>query len=100
VEDGPDGIAEILTGLARRIGAPAPYRAPAWLARLLAGELAISQFTSSTRTSNARFRRDVGWAPRYPTIREGLDQVVATWLAEGFLSHPRAASSGGPVAVA
>ena len=68
---------------------------PVWLARLLAGEQAVSYFTSSTRTSNARFRRDFGWSPRFPTFREGLDQVVAAWRAEGFLPHgkPRAAGN-------
>jgi nucleoside-diphosphate-sugar epimerase len=50
-----------------------------WLAKWLAGEQAVEYFTRSTRTTNARFRRDFGWAPRYPTFREGLDEIVAAW---------------------
>ncbi|WP_243664095.1 hypothetical protein [Rhodothermus marinus] len=38
-------------------------------------------FTRSTCTSNTRFGRETGWRPRYPTFREGLDQIVATWAS-------------------
>ena len=56
--------------------------APVWLAKWLADEKTIEYFTRSTRTTNARFRRDFGWAPRYTTYREGLDQIVAEWKSE------------------
>ena len=68
-----------LKEFAARLGAPEPRRVPVWLARWIAGEQAVEYFTRSTRTTNARFRRDFGWAPRYPTYRQGLDQIVATW---------------------
>ena len=68
-----------LTEFAARLGALAPRRAPVWLARWLAGEQAVTYFTKSTRTTNARFRRDFGWSPKYPTYREGLDQITAAW---------------------
>jgi nucleoside-diphosphate-sugar epimerase len=73
-----------LKALAARLGAPAPRRVPTWLARWLAGEQAVNYFTKSTRTTNARFRRDFGWSPKYPTHREGLDQIVVAWKAESF----------------
>jgi 2-alkyl-3-oxoalkanoate reductase len=68
-----------LTEFAARLGAPAPRRAPIWLARWLAGEQAVTYFTKSTRTTNERFRRDFAWSPKYPTYREGLDRIVADW---------------------
>jgi nucleoside-diphosphate-sugar epimerase len=71
-----------LKEFAARLGAPAPRRVPIWLARWLASEQAIVYFTKSTRTTNAKFRQDFGWIPRYPTYREGLDQFVAAWNAE------------------
>jgi nucleoside-diphosphate-sugar epimerase len=71
-----------LNEFAARLGAAAPRRVPVWLARWLAGEQAVAYFTKSTKTTNARLRRDFGWSPRYPTYREGLDQIVATWKAE------------------
>lgn len=64
------------------LGAPRPRRVPVWLAKWLAGERAVAYFTQSTRTTNGRFRRDFGWAPRYPTYREGLDQIIAAWKKE------------------
>jgi nucleoside-diphosphate-sugar epimerase len=75
---------------AARLGARSPRRVPTWLAKWLAGEQAVAYFTRSTRTTNARLRRDFTWTPRYPTYREGLDQIVAAWNAE---SSPAAAVS-------
>jgi nucleoside-diphosphate-sugar epimerase len=72
-------VRTFLQEFAARLGAPAPRRVPVWLAKWLAGEQAVEYFTRSTRTTNARFRRDFGWAPRYPTFREGLDEIVAAW---------------------
>jgi hypothetical protein len=65
--------------MAQRLGARPPRRLPAWLARLVAGGATVDFFMQSTRTSNARFRRDFGWSPKYPTFREGLDQVLGEW---------------------
>jgi nucleoside-diphosphate-sugar epimerase len=75
-------VSTFLKEFASRLGAPTPRRVPVWLARWLAGEQAVEYFTRSTRTTNARFRRDFGWAPRYPTYHDGLDQIVAAWKAE------------------
>lgn len=67
---------------ATRLGARPPRRVPVWLAKWLAGEQAVAFFTRSTQTTSARLRRDFAWTPRYPTYREGLDQIVAAWNAE------------------
>jgi len=71
-----------LKEFAARLGAPAPRRIPIWLARWLASEQAIAYFTKSTRTTNAKFRQDFGWTPRYPTYREGLEQIVDIWTRD------------------
>ena len=75
----PVPVRTYLREFAARLGAPAPRRVPVWLARWLAGEQAVEYFTRSTRTTNARFRSEFGWTPRYPTFREGLDQIVTAW---------------------
>ncbi len=75
-------VGTFLKEFAARLGAPEPRRVPVWLAKWLAGEPAVKYFTMSTRTTNARFRRDFNWAPRYLTYREGLDQIVAEWKSE------------------
>src|SRR5262249_47928311 len=74
---------DFLPGFARRLGAPPPWRAPAWLVRLIAGRFAVEFLTASTRTTNARIRRHLGWSPRYATFEEGLDQVVSRWREQG-----------------
>ncbi|HEX8492109.1 MAG TPA: NAD-dependent epimerase/dehydratase family protein [Pyrinomonadaceae bacterium] len=84
VDDENVRVKELLTGFAERLCAPPPRHVPAWLARLVAGSYTVNFFTSSIRTSNARFRADFGWSPRFPSYREGLDQVVEAWKAEGF----------------
>lgn len=80
---------EYLREMAKRIGAPSPRRVPRWLAKLFAGEAAVNFMTSSTRTSNARFRRDFAWAPKFPSYREALGEIVNAWRAEGFLGLTR-----------
>ena len=72
-------VRTFLEELAARLGAPEPRRVPIWLARWLAGQQAVEYFTRSNRTTNSRFRRDFAWTPRYPTYREGLDQIVGAW---------------------
>jgi len=86
-------VRAFLGEFAKRLGAPPPRRVPVWLAKWLAGEQAVAYFTRSTRTSNARLRRDFAWTPRYPTYREGLDQIVAAWKSES--ARATAASAAG-----
>lgn len=86
VDDSPVNVSEFLNGFAERLGAPAPYRIPTWLARFLTGSYLVNFFTASTNTSNRKLRAGSHWKPAYPTYREGLDQVIADWKAEGFLA--------------
>lgn len=85
VDDRPAMVAQLLNGLARRLNARPPHRIPSWLARLLAGEYLTEFFTTDMRTTNTRFKEATGWSPLYPSIEEGLDQVVRAWRDEGFL---------------
>lgn len=56
--------------LAALIGAPPPRIPPAWLAPLFgsAGRL----MARSQRIANSKLRAATGWAPRYPSVREGF----------------------------
>ncbi len=85
VDDQAVSVREFLDYFAERLAAPRPWQVPAWLARLVAGSYAVDFFTTSSRTSNARVRRDFGWTPRFPTFREGIDQIVANWTVEGVV---------------
>jgi nucleoside-diphosphate-sugar epimerase len=85
VDNEPVVAGDYLRYFAEKIGAAEPRRVPEWLARLVAGSTAVDFMTASTRTSNDRFCREFGWSPRYPSYREGLDEVIAGWRAENFL---------------
>lgn len=84
VDDRPTSSADFIHEFAHLLGAPEPRSVPAWLASLFVGRDAVAFATASTRTSNAKIRRELGWSPRYPTTQEGLRQVVDAWKAEGF----------------
>ncbi len=85
VDDRPATMEAFFTTLARLLGAKTPRHVGMWLASLVIGRGTVAFLSASTRTSNAKIRADLGWAPRYPTIQEGLAQVVEAWKAEGFL---------------
>jgi len=81
-DDDPAPVAEWLPALAHAFGAPAPRRVPLWLGRIAAGEVGVSVMTRIRGASNAKARRDLGWAPRYASWREGF----ADGLADASLS--------------
>jgi nucleoside-diphosphate-sugar epimerase len=77
VDDEPAPVNEWLPYLAECAGAKRPMRVPAWLARPLAGEVAVSMMTQGRAFSNAKAKSELGWQLRYPSWRTGfrlLDQ--------------------------
>jgi len=74
-DDEPAPLREWLPGVAKLIGAPAPRRAPAWLAKVVAGPIAVHTAVAMRGASNARAREQLGWAPARPTWREGFAEV-------------------------
>jgi hypothetical protein len=52
-------------------------RIPAWLARLLAGEFAVTMMTEGRGFSNVKAKRELGWELRYPSWRQGFEEVLA-----------------------
>jgi len=72
VDDDPAPVSEWLPYLAERLGAKRPMRVPAWLGRLVAGEVIVAQMTQVRGSSNAKARRELGWAPAYPSWRDGF----------------------------
>jgi nucleoside-diphosphate-sugar epimerase len=84
VDDERVALGDFISGLASRVGGRAPRHFPAWLARIVVGKYTVQFLTTPMITSNARFKAATKWTPRYPSIREGLDQVVGAWNQEGF----------------
>ncbi len=72
VDDDPTASGELIAELARILGAKPPRRVPTWLARILAGEVPVSIMTSIRGSSNAKAKRELGWAPRWSSWRDGF----------------------------
>lgn len=72
VDDEPAQMREWLPELARVLGAKPPRRMPEWLARLVAGSGMVVMATQSRGASNAKAKAELGWAPRYPSWRQGF----------------------------
>ncbi|HEX5994348.1 MAG TPA: NAD(P)-dependent oxidoreductase [Jiangellales bacterium] len=77
VDDEPAPVSEWLPYLAECVGAKPPRRVPAWLARLLAGEMAVGVMTEGRGFSNAKAKRQLGWELRYPSWRQGFKEELA-----------------------
>ncbi len=77
VDDEPAPAKEWLPHLAACTGARPPLRVPRWLARLLAGEVAVIMMTEGRAFSNARARRELGWEPRYTSWRQGFEEGLS-----------------------
>ena len=61
-------------------GAAAWIKGPGRLGLLLGDRL--TSMTRSIRASNARFRDAANWQPRYPSVREGYQQMARDLLAD------------------
>ena len=77
VDDEPAPASEWLPYLAACAGAKPPMRVPRWLARLLAGDVAVTMMTEGRGFSNAKAKRELGWVLRYPSWRQGFAEGLA-----------------------
>jgi nucleoside-diphosphate-sugar epimerase len=80
VDDEPLTKREYAEALARAAGKAMWLRGPGRAGLLLGDRL--TSLTRSLRVSNARFRAATGWAPRYPSAREG-------WIATATALNQR-----------
>jgi nucleoside-diphosphate-sugar epimerase len=88
VDDEPAAVRDWLPVFADALGAKPPRHVPVWLARLVAGDVAVMLGTESRGASNAKAKAELGWAPRYSTWRQGFVEVYA----------PKTSSPSTPVA--
>jgi nucleoside-diphosphate-sugar epimerase len=86
VDDAPIRLADFAATVAAALGVGRPRHVPVRLARLAAGRDPVAAVTRSARSSNARLKRELGWAPRYPTAAEGVPAAVAALGSGGRVS--------------
>jgi nucleoside-diphosphate-sugar epimerase len=76
-DDEPAPASEWLPYLAACAGAKRPVRVPKWVARLVAGEMAVIMMTEGRGFCNAKAKRELGWKLRYPSWRQGFKEELA-----------------------
>ncbi|MEW1953383.1 NAD(P)-dependent oxidoreductase [Terrabacter sp. NPDC080008] len=82
VDDEPANVATWLPVLAESLGARPPMRVPRLVGRLLAGETGTVMMTELRGASNAKAKRELGWAPGHASWREGFRQLAVEDRAE------------------
>ena len=74
-DDEPAAADAVMIGAAARLGLPSPPEVD--LDDPSVSEAMRRFYRDSKRLSNARAKAELGWRPRYPTWREGLEALVA-----------------------
>jgi nucleoside-diphosphate-sugar epimerase len=75
-DDEPAAMREWLPVYAEAVGAKSPMRVPAWLARLVAGKVAIEFGVNLRGASNEKAKRELGWKPHWASWRQGFPEAL------------------------
>ena len=78
VDDEPAPAREFIPAVAAALDAPRPLRIPAWLGRLLAGDVAVTMMTEGRGSSNAKAKRELDWQPIWSSWRDGFRHGLDT----------------------
>lgn len=78
VDDDPARSRVFIPAIAQALGAPKPLHIPAWLGRLLAGNVAVTMMTEGRGASNAKAKRELAWQPIWPSWRDGYRKGLHT----------------------
>ncbi len=89
-DDEPAPVSRWLPAFAEALGAKPPRHVPTWIGRLAAGEVGVSMMTQIRGTSNAKAKRELGFAPRYPSYREGFRDGIAEGTTTDVSARGRA----------
>ena len=73
VDDRPTTWRELVEGIALARNAPRPIPLPGWALRAAAPYAGKMMTGVNMHVSNAKAKRELGWTPRYPTFRAGLE---------------------------
>jgi nucleoside-diphosphate-sugar epimerase len=76
VDDEPAAVSEWLPALAEALGAPRPWRVPAFIARPVAGSYGVGIMTKAQGASNELAKRELGWTPAHPSWRDGFRSAL------------------------
>jgi nucleoside-diphosphate-sugar epimerase len=91
VDDEPAPMREWLPVFAEVLGAKRPFRAPRWLAAVIAGSAMTAMATQSRGADNAKAKKELGWTLRYPSWRQGFLAAYGPATQAAGASAPAAA---------
>jgi nucleoside-diphosphate-sugar epimerase len=75
-DDEPAPVSDWLPAYAEALGARPPWRAPAWLVRLVAGKSVAETVLGFRGASNTKAKRELGWQPRHASWRQGFREAL------------------------
>ncbi|EOD65739.1 NAD-dependent epimerase/dehydratase family protein, partial [Amycolatopsis vancoresmycina] len=84
VDDEPAPVHDWLPDLARLLGAPAPRKVPAAVARLAVGSWGVAFLNRLRGADNARARLRLGWRPRFSSVAEGFAAEFGTGVGRAY----------------
>lgn len=76
VDDRAVSMTELANAIAEYSVSAKPFTVPAWLLKLVAPYAARMMLTRLP-LSNAQAKKELGWRPAYPTVRDGLARMFA-----------------------
>ena len=77
VDDDPAAVIQWLPVLAEAVGAKPPFRVPAFVGRLVAGEGSVIVMNEIRGASNAKAKRALDWQLIFPSWRDGFRKGLA-----------------------
>jgi nucleoside-diphosphate-sugar epimerase len=75
-DDEPAPVVQWLPYLAEVLGARPPLRLPAWLGRIVAGEVVVRMMTTTRGVSNEKAKWVLDWRPRWASWRDGFRHAL------------------------
>ncbi len=82
-DDRPVTLGEFTALVAREMGAPPPVSIPEEELIPKLGAWAVEAYTTCPKVDSTKARQQLGWAPRYRTIEEGVPAVVRAFRRLG-----------------
>jgi nucleoside-diphosphate-sugar epimerase len=79
-DDEPAPVSRWLPFLAQVIGAKAPIRIPAWVARMVVGPHGVAIMTQARGASNQKATALLGWKPQWPSWRNGFREGLGAGI--------------------
>ena len=83
VDDEPVRLRDLVDALTEAAGRKRVGSIPPWLIGLMIGPPVVASLTTSFRVRNDKAKEVLGWAPRHPTFKAGVGEVVSELEGRG-----------------